>query len=208
MCFATPAHNDTLDGSWVPRTQPGNSTAHLEPCHGFHMKLGSWPFADSFRCNARDQYFVPRTCHLPEFDAADFLRLVGRNHTLWFVGDSVSGQMFATVAYLLSANSVIQVEEVTPDFDVRELVMHKREGDKGAWCFVAHGARTCYLSVWNLTHTDTFYTLMTRIGLQPLDNIVLNVGVRASSTPGFVSQTPSRKGWISPQMIHVPACSA
>jgi hypothetical protein len=94
------------------------------------------------------------------------------------VGDSVSGQTFATVAHLLSANPAIQVQEVTPDFDVREWVVHKDEGDKGAWCFVAHGARACYLNVWNLTHTDPFYTLMTRIGSQPLDTIVFNFGVR------------------------------
>jgi len=142
--------------------------------------LGTWPTAASFRCENRlDQTFVPRACHLPAFDAADFLRLVGRNHTLWFVGDSVSGQTFATVAHLLSANPAIQVQEVTPDFDVREWVVHKDEGDKGAWCFVAHGARACYLNVWNLTHTDPFYTLMTRIGSQPLDTIVFNFGVRA-----------------------------
>jgi hypothetical protein len=184
MCFATPAHNDTLDGSWVPRTQPGFS----EPCNGVLPQLGTWPFAANFRCESSlNQNFVARTCQLPAFDAVDFLRLVGRNQTLWFVGDSVSGQMFATVAYLLSANPGIEVEEVTPDFDVWELVMHKHEGDKGAWCFVAHGTRSCYLSVWNLTHTDMFYTLMTRIGSQPLDTIVFNFGVRSSSSPRFVS---------------------
>ena len=80
MCFATPAHNDTLDGSWVPRTQPGFS----EPCDGALPQLGTWPTAASFRCENRlDQTFVPRACHLPAFDAAGFLRLVGRNHTLW-----------------------------------------------------------------------------------------------------------------------------
>ena len=183
MCFATPAHNDTLDGSWVPRTLPGISSAHSETCQkGFQPRLGKWQWAGIFRCeHPLDQNFVPRTCRLPAFDAVDFLRLVGKKHTLWFVGDSVSGQMFATVAFLLSANPAIHVEEVTPDFDVWELVdtNDAHPGDKGAWCFVADGARVCYLSVWHIS--DKFYTLMTRIGSQPLDTIVFNSGVRTPS---------------------------
>ena len=124
MCFATPTHNDTLDGSWVPRTLPGVSSTHSEPCQGFHPRLGNWKWAASFRCeHPLDQNFVPRTCRLPAFDAVDFLRLVGKKHTLWFVGDSLSGQMFATVAFLLSANPAIHVEEVKPDFDVWELAV-------------------------------------------------------------------------------------
>jgi hypothetical protein len=47
MCFATPAHNETLDGSWVPRTAlPGISATHLETsCKGFQPRLGRWEFA-------------------------------------------------------------------------------------------------------------------------------------------------------------------
>ena len=186
MCFATPTHDDTLDGSWVPRTLPGVSSAHSEPCQGFRPQLGKWKFADTIRCeHPLDQSFAPRTCRLPAFDAVDFLRLVGKKHTLWFVGDSVSGQTFAAVACLLSANPAIQVEQLAPNFDDQlSSFTTKYAGDAGAFCFVARGARVCWLRVYKWT--DSFYTLMTRIGSRPLDIVVLNLGVR--TPPPHVSR--------------------
>ena len=156
MCFATPTHNDTLDGSWVPRTAlPGISAAHLETsCKGFQPRLGRWEFADTVRCKfPLGESFVPSACRLPAFDAADFLRLVGENHTLWFVGDSITAQMFASVAVLLAANQV-EVQQVKPHLDVWELLgegWQKKNGRGGVWCFVARGTRACYLKVWKIS---------------------------------------------------------
>jgi hypothetical protein len=76
-----------------------------------------------------------------------------------------------------------QVVEVPPDFDVWELVENKKsnqqEGNRGVNCFVAHGARVCFLKAYYTG--DKFYTLMTRIGSQPLDVVVFNFGVRVPS---------------------------
>jgi hypothetical protein len=62
-----------------------------------------------------------------------------------------------------------QVVEVPPDFDVWELVENKKsnqqEGNRGVNCFVAHGARVCFLKAYynrrQVLHTDDAHRLAT-----------------------------------------------
>jgi hypothetical protein len=141
--------------------------------------------------------FEPRMCNLPAFDSADFLRLVGKNHTLWIVGDSISGQMFDTLKCILSANPAIQLEPV--DLDPTVVPFASKTKIKG---FSASSVRVYWIRVYKMT-SDNLSALMTRIGSQPLDIVVLNIGVRTPPPTGLGLPPSSRV-----PLLHLPAYSA
>lgn len=183
MCFAMPAHHETLDGSWVSRTPTVLSSKGWETCRlsiiqkaCISPQTDFSPYVQRAGGQQADRIiFEPRTCSLPAFDSADFLRLVGKNHTLWMVGDSVSGQMYDTLKCVLSANPVVQIEAVHLDPSVLPVAM-KTKG------FSAGDVRVFWIKVYKMTSDDLFAT-MTRIGSKPLDIIVLNIGVRTLRRP-------------------------
>jgi hypothetical protein len=191
LCFSKRQHEMSFDGMWVEHTSPAPSSDFWEQCpammsqgkfqHNNQKYLCGVQHPDKQQAQTKgrplDQDFVPYGCSLPAFDAGDFLRVVGMNQTLWFVGDSMSFQTFISTACLVAQTGVLEVD-MPPD--IAQFVDEPgcmSTNYKTQCILVAGGVRICYLCKFR-ADVDPLYELMTTIGSSPSTTIVFNFGVR------------------------------
>ena len=201
LCFSQREHEYTLDGTWVAHSSPTPSSDYWERCpammargkfqvpnqkylcRGTYEKSSAHPhMRQQAQTGGRalDQDFVPNGCSLPAFDAGGFLRATGKNQTLWFVGDSMSHQMFISTACLVAQMDDIQDVEMPPN--VKWFVDEdgcKATNFKTQCILVGLGVRICYVCRFRVDAAETLHEMMTTMGSSDSNTIVFNFGVRA-----------------------------
>jgi hypothetical protein len=157
-----------------------------------------------------DQDFEPRDCRLGPFDAEALLSSIGVNNTLWYVGDSVTAQMFFSTGCLLEAagsgprwaedewnrlgtipEEAHATEETSNGF---QNGIHGRAQATSAvdalyrkCLLVAYPAgggdvRMCAVFVSPKELLQTYPGLLQRVAGRPHDTVVMNFGVRLRPT--------------------------
>jgi hypothetical protein len=168
-------------------------TGNLQDSVQLHMK-------PSDAVTPVDQIFTPDDCSLGPFDADVLLASIGPGNTLWYVGDSVTAQMFFSTGCLLEAAGFsprwAEVEwkrlgrvpkEARPQRSgfTNMIDSDPNKGGVGALhrkCVLvaAGGGNVRMCSVFTSPHEllQKFPRLLQRIAGHPSDTVVMNFGVR------------------------------
>jgi hypothetical protein len=151
-------------------------------CRGTYERSIAHPQRQQAQTGGRplDQDFVPDGCSLPAFDAGRFLHATGKGRTLWFVGDSMSHQMFISTACLVA--QMDNIRDVNMPSNVKRFVDEAgcmSTNYKTQCIRVGIGVRMCYVCRFRVDAADTLYDMMTTMGSSDSNTIVFNFGVHA-----------------------------
>jgi hypothetical protein len=146
VCFTDRRDEQRIDGAWQEASHP---PAYRE-CTGLLLYFGrSNPRncslgADGEPVARRHQEFHATSCMLPPMDVQDFAQVIGHGATLWFLGDSVTGQMARSLVCTMRAGG-FTIEEIDTGKSMPCIIMTHPQSSRGARVCFKGGKKTANL---------------------------------------------------------------
>jgi hypothetical protein len=164
VCFTDRRDEQGIDGKWRASPQP---PAYPE-CTVGHAYNGRCPMGAEGK--RRHQDFHATSCVLPPMDVQDFAQVIGHGATLWFIGDSITGQMIRSLVCTMRAGG-FTLDEKKRVRKVYCIIMTHRQSHRSARVCMMHANtsaelfETLLLTDANAHKTHHQETLVLNFGL-------------------------------------------
>ena len=173
VCFTDRRDEQKIDGEWRAATHP-RVYSDFRGCMLGHKGLagshGARLCPMGVEGKRRNQDFHATSCVLPPMDVQDFAQVIGHGATLWFIGDSITGQMIRSLVCTMRAGG-FTLDEKKRVRKVYCIIMTHRQSHRSARVCMMHANtsaelfETLLLTDANAHKTHHQETLVLNFGL-------------------------------------------